>query len=174
MFTGKVIVSLRGLSRFRKAVATDSPAIRRILTKWGVRFRSAMQQRFVVFSRGGGDWPKLKHKRKRGKLESAAILRDTGLMFQALSPVFQSLPGQAENQRPGRFETEVGYGGPGKYTGRGSSASLADIASFHHVGAGFLPVRKVVDRPQASAISAMAKDAETELGREAKRETDAG
>lgn len=170
MIAGSVSINLHGLKRFAKATASDSPMMRRILAKWGARFRGAMQSRFVKYSRGGGNWPLLKRKRRIGQKDKAAILRDTGLMFAALTPAFQNKPGQLEQQRPYRFETMVGFGGPGGYT-TGGKATLADIAEFHHIGAGFLPVRTVVERPAASVISSMAKDAEKELNAEARRLT---
>jgi hypothetical protein len=158
-----VTVRLDGLKKYRSTIdsnvkgASGGP-IRDAIRQWGARFRSFVQRRFVKYSAGGGDWPPLKSKRSRGALAAAAILRNTGLLFSALLPTFQQAPGQHQKDIP--FGVEVGYGGPGSYP---SGASIVDIANFHQTGAGFLPVRKIIVRPDQSTINQMAQDMERAL-----------
>lgn len=162
MILGDVLVRLRGLIRFKQEVdRSDNPHIRTALKQWAARYRGAMQQRFVRFSRGGGNWPPLKYKRKRGARESAAILRDTNTMFAALSPAFTGAPGQFEDIGP--MQVRVGYGGPGTYPD--GSASVADIAEFHQVGAGNLPVRETIVEPPQATMRGMADDMQRAMKR---------
>lgn len=75
-----------------------------VATKWGARYRSFVQERFDIFSKGGGDWPPLKAStvarrrkgRKKSKKPRATILRDTNTLFTALQPQFRGAPGAIE------------------------------------------------------------------------------
>jgi len=109
-------------------------------------------------SRSG--WKRLKHARKRGAKSKAAVLRDTGLLLAALSPSWTGKPGaKQKNTRDGVI---VGFGGPARHGN--SRASIADIASFHQVGAGVLPVREIITKGVPSlAMRRMAAAANKEL-----------
>lgn len=135
--------------------------VRKAFKQWAARYRSFIQERFVLFSRGGGDWPPLKHPRRRGNKDKAAILRDTGTLFAALSPTFQKKPGALQEDID--FGIRIGYGGPGRYA-NGGAATVADIAGFHQVGAGFLPVRKIIVEPSVNVLEQMAGDMNRALG----------
>lgn len=156
-----VDVDLRGLKRYQSAIASGSSSgpIRIMTRQWAARFRGFIQQRFVKFSRGGGDWAPLKHKRRRGKKAAAAILRDTGLMFASLDPVFQGAPGA--HLKDISFGVETGYGGPGKHPN--GTATIADIARFHQEGKGRLPKRKIIVPPNTRTVELMVRDAERAL-----------
>lgn len=158
MVTGEVVIKLNGLKRFRSDVTQNQSEgpIRTAIRQWGFRYRGAMQERFVRYSRGGGDWPPLKFKRKRGEKKRAAILRDTNTMFGALNPAFINAPGQYQEDI--HFGVKVGYGGPSGYVKGKSAATVADVAEFHQTGAGFLPVRKTIVVPEPRVISSMAND----------------
>lgn len=80
-----------------------------------------------------------------------AILRDTGTLFAALSPVFVNKPGSIEETIP--YGINVGYGGNSSHPK--GKATVADIANFHQIGAGHLPVRKIIVSPPAPVIEAM-------------------
>lgn len=92
---------------------------------------------------------------------NVAILRDTGTLFNALSPAFHGAPGAIEQEIPGGIR--VGYGGPHRYSGKGSKASIADIASFHQEGAGHLPIRQIIVAPPQAVVDAMASDMDRAL-----------
>lgn len=171
----EVIVDLRGLDQFQRAVDAEfrgsgGGPIRAAMKQWGARYRSFAQLRYKKFSRGGGDWKPLKRQRSRdikaakkkrakGKaVKGAAILRNLNFMFAALNPEL-GVPGQLQENI--RFGVAVGYGGPGKYpTGR---ASIADIAGFHQRGAGNLPVRKTIVKPDDRTVRLMAGDMQRAL-----------
>jgi len=165
-----VEINLKGLKKFNLQMNTDlqgstNGPIRKAINQWGYRFRAEMQQRFAKFSKGGGKWPPLSQRtlkaRRKGKGSGTpAILRDKGLLFTALSPAFANIPGQLNKTIP--FGVEVGYGGPAAH-GSGGKATIADIASFHQVGAGYLPIRTVIESPSRSTISDMAADMQRAL-----------
>lgn len=165
MISGDIRINLKGLIKYL-GFLSGNKATRPMLIKWGARYRAFVQRRFIKFSRGGGDWPPLKRKRKRGKLSSAKILRNTGTMLAALTPVFKDVPGQIQKYR--QLSVLVGYGGPSAHPS-GGTATIADIAEFHQTGAGNLPERKIIVPPDSRTLNGMAKDAAVEQNRLAAR-----
>lgn len=154
---------------------------------WAVRYRSFAQIRFDLYSKGGGDWQQLAlstiKKRRHGTKSNVlklreiykskaksdpstisasggiAILRDTGLLFGALNPIFQSAPGAIEEIIP--FGVRVGYGGPQRYVQgvKQSIATIADIAEFHQLGnPPKLPKREIIVEPPDQVLEQMAND----------------
>jgi hypothetical protein len=87
-------------------------------------------------------------------MATVTILRDTGMLFNALDPNVEGRPGALSRDVP--FGIEVGYGGPGRYPGGGPS--ISDIASFHNEGGGRLPKREIIVAPSEQVIEAMEKD----------------
>ena len=159
-----VDVDLAPLKRFKSTLDRDlrgngSGPIRAALRQWGARFRSFVQEHFVKMSRGG--WKKLKRPRRRGKADSAAVLRDTGTLFNALTPVFSSKPGALQKDIP--FGVRVGYGGPAKHPKGG--ASVFDIARFHQTGAGPLEKREIIVGPDEPTVTQMAADMQRGIDR---------
>lgn len=165
MLKARVNVRLRGLVKFRQVMQEDlrgsgGGPIRACLKQWAARYRAFAQERFAIFSRGGGDWAPLapstiKGRRKgKGKGLVAAILRNLGFLFQALSPSFTKKPGQLESTIP--FGVRVGFGGPGAYPK--GPATVADIASFHQEGGPHLPQRKIIVDPPLAVITGMQND----------------
>jgi len=178
-----VTIKLEGLEHFQTAVTQQlngyNGPIRRVLKLWAVRYRSFAQQRFALYAKGGGDWQQLAastlKKRRVGKQSNVqklrniyskssiniqgvkpAILWDTGVLFAVLTPVFVGSPGAIEDDIPNGVR--VGYGGPQKYTKRGS-ATIADIASFHQNGnLPRLPQRKIIVDPPSTLITTMTND----------------
>lgn len=175
-----VRLNLEPLKRFAAAISADlrlkgNGPVRRAMREWAARYRSFAQLRFDRFSKGGGDWAPLKESTKRrrrkarkGRLKGAtrtfSILRDTGLMFQALNPTWDRKPGAL--QQDISFGVRVGYGGASKHPG--GKATIADIAGFHDTGAGNLPKRLIIDNPDAKTLTAMAGDMERGLGQMAR------
>lgn len=161
-----VKISLPGLKKFAQLIKTNSPVVQTILKQWAARYRGFIQKRFAVYSKGGGDWAPLAAstiaRRRKGKGKGTiAILRNTGLLFAALAPVFANKPGAFEKY--GMLSVTVGYGGPQKHPG--SSVTIADIASFHQVGGPNLPQRKIIVPPDADTLDGMSKDAERNLNK---------
>jgi len=150
----------------------NSPQMIKAYKAWAVVYRAAMQERFNTFSRGGGDWAPLaqstidarrhggkgNHKRGKRALKKAieggggqvTILRDTGLLFMALSPAFGQ-PGQLESIVENGIE--VGFGGTSGYPD--GKATISDIAGFHQKGNKNLPKREILVEPPVGAIDTM-------------------
>lgn len=86
-----------------------------------------------------------------------AILRDTGLLFAALNPVLNTQGGIQIKQG---LSITVGFGGPARHGkgGKGGSATIADVASFHNAGAGHLPKRLIIAQPPEDVLEKMAGD----------------
>lgn len=192
-----VIVNLEPLKQFASIIENDlrrngSGPIRRAVKQWGRRYRSFAQERFDKFSKGGGDWQKLADstiafrkrttKARRGWKgpRKYTILRDTNILYNALSPLFSGKPGQYQEDIP--FGIRVGYGGPARHPikkaktkkgrarqkwGKGgffragprmSTATVADIAGFHQVGGGHLPKREIIVQPDQQTIDGCVED----------------
>jgi len=165
-----VDIDLRGLKKFEEVVDKDlrkggNGPIRAAIKQWAARYRGFVQRRFVKFSRGGGDWQPLKNKRRRGKKGRASLLRDTNTLFAALDPQFKRKPGQLQKNVP--FGVKVGYGDGGQHPI--ASASVTQLAEWHQLGAGNLPARKIIVKPDRKTISGMAADMQRAMGRLAER-----
>lgn len=167
----KITLNLQGLERFKAAVenGASTPAIGRMLTQWAARYRSSMQRRFIVNSKGGGEWPALSPYtlRRRGNTSNASILRDTGTLFAALSPAFSGQPGAL--QETNGWSVTVGFGGPATHP-TGGHVTVADIAAFHNFGMGNNPVRRILWEVTPELEGQMASDAERALNKLAKDE----
>jgi len=162
--TFHVKVDLSPLAKFtraiRRAELVDDPGnpFAIMFKQWGARYLAFARRRFVKMSRGG--WPRLKRARRhrRGRRERAAVLRDTGTLFGALTP---GAPGNEFRRIPRAIR--VGYGGPHRHPkGR---ATIADIASFHQTGAGHLPKREIIVPPDQRTIRGMIRDGKRALRR---------
>lgn len=129
-----------------------------VFNLWAVRYRAFSVERYTRFSRGGGDWPKLRpstlRKRRKGKGLGAvaSILWDTGVLVGALSP---------QGGKPGSLKmfikngVRVGYGGSARHKG---GMTIAGIAQAHQEGRGALPQRKIIVDPPRSLVDRMAQD----------------
>lgn len=170
------LIAFRGMVRALGKPGAPTP-LRRVLVQWAAVYRSAMQERFIKFSDGGGDWKPLsrstlaaRRRKKGGRLRSKSgkrrkfksgsfsllskrprILRDTGILFAALSPRFQGSPGALEQDIP--FGIRVGYGGGAEHPG--SRKSVATIANWHQTGAGRLPRRTIIVDPPGRTLDKM-------------------
>lgn len=129
---------------------------RSVYNQWAARYRSFLRDRFVRYSRGGGDWAPLKRKRRRGAKKRAAILRDTGTLFNVLSVAFQSNPGQLQEDLPNGVR--VGFGGTGMHPG--TNMTVARLAEIHHFGEGHMPERQIIVDPSNEVQQGMAADVE--------------
>jgi hypothetical protein len=163
-----VTLNLTGLDKLTKLVTSNSPVVLKTLKQWAFLYRAWAQNRFDKYSKGGGDWPALSPitiRRRRGKGQNVAILRDTGLLFMVLQPVFQNIAGSIETF--GNFSVTTGYGGSALHTGTGSRATIADIASFHNYGMGHNPKREIIAAPDDRLYEKLTDVANKNLGEEA-------
>jgi len=174
-------VDIRGLTKFVKGIKAGSQIagtgpIDNMLKAWGSRYMKFVRQRFVKFSRGGGDWKPLAASTKkarrgskrrktrssraktkttsRGSGKKFAILKDTATLLKALS---QGNPGNLFKRVKGGIQ--VGFGGSAKYPKKkgkkGSTAKIADVAVAHNTGGKNLPQRQILAKPDAKTIAAM-------------------
>jgi hypothetical protein len=67
----RVVVSMPGLAAFKtktlEAASSSSGPLRDAWLQVAVRFRAFIQERFSIFSRGGGDWPPLAESTIKGR-----------------------------------------------------------------------------------------------------------
>jgi hypothetical protein len=149
----KTGINLKKFDRFFSQVAgkRNSPALRACYNQWGVRYLAETKRSFVRNSAGGGEWPPLKSKRKRGDTKSGRILRDTGTLFKALSV---GSPGNLYlDLKRGK---RVGFGGPTRHPS--GQLTIADIAKAHHNGRGNLPKRVILHKPSGKLVIQMLGD----------------
>lgn len=152
--------------------------IRDAIRSWGKRYRSFAQERFDVYSKGGGDWPPLapstiarrrtgkKRSKKSKKLERAYRRAGLADIANQLSSAYSKKVSILRNTgtlfaalsptfqgAPGAVEREGLYeievGFDGPAKHPTGKATIADIASFHQNGGPRLPKRQIlVDPPQ--------------------------
>ena len=144
--TTKVTVKIPGLHRFSKVVASGEGQIRKAYGQWALRYRSFIQRRFNDYSRGAGDWPKLKYRQ-------GSILRDTNTLFTALTPTLS--PPKGSINRMLEDGIEVGFGGNASHP---AGATIAQLAFWHQTGAGNLPVREIIVPPDSATVRDMVQD----------------
>lgn len=164
-----VTINLKPLKRTIAAAASLAKpigrprAINSVMRLWAQRYLSFVQQRFVTNSRGGGDWAPLAESTKAQRRldgEDASILWDTASLINALDPQILDMPGALEEGIP--YGIRVGFGGPDRHPDSGA-ATIAEIAEFHQIGAGDLPVRKIIVEPPQVVSDKMARDLEKAL-----------
>lgn len=99
-----------------------------------------------------------------------SILRDTGLLFGALAPIFVGAPGALQQRI--KFGIRVGYGGPQRHAVDANSkgaATIADIASFHQLGnLPRMPQREIIVSPPLPVVDKMEADMFSALDKLAK------
>ena len=123
--------------------------------------------RFDKASKGDGTWVPLSVRTiKARRKQSSSILRDTGVLFAALAPVWEAPPGSINELITGGVR--VGFGGSSQHPGE--SITIAEIASIHNDGLGNNPKREIIVQPPESVIDACAGDLQKELTRLASNE----
>lgn len=122
---------------------------------WVAIYARFLTRRYYLFSLGAGTWKHLKEatlkaKKKKGLLPF--ILRATDTMFRAFAPEFAAKPGGISQQIP--FGVRVGFGGGmgGLYP---NGKTIAQVAMYHQLGEGNLPVRKIIVPPDTATVHEM-------------------
>jgi hypothetical protein len=184
-----VRLELGPLNKFEQAIMdglkTGAPnPVRSAFKRIAAFFRAWTKERFVRYSRGGGDWAPLKPstiaRRRKGKgrnLEkttgdktktvtvaggTVSILYDTGTLIAALDPTFSPSSGAVEKDIP--FGIRVGMGGGAKHP-KSSRFSIGDIAEIHQAGATNLPSRKIIVEPPMGEQETYSGEIQKALGR---------
>lgn len=164
---GTITTNLDALNKYRDSLGDIN---RKVFYKWAVRYRSFVQRRYDVYSRGGGDWPPLsaatiKRRKPAARRKNAvkgsaqprqvSILRDTNTMFTALTPALVAPAGSVNQLLTDGTGIEVGFAGNATHPG---GATIAQIALWHHVGAPPNPVRQIIVLPDRPTIQGMEND----------------
>lgn len=161
-------LSLRGMNKFtsileRGLSPSGSGPADKFLKRVGARYLTFVRKRFLSYSRGGGNWPPLKHKRKKGAKTRASVLYDTGTLFNALTI---GLPGNLFKRIKNGIR--VGFGGPAKHPD--GTYTIRQIAEVHQQGSTKknIPKREIIVEPTKeihAAIQRELKKAMDEIGR---------
>jgi hypothetical protein len=159
MITTRIIVNLSALKKWGKEVQS-SERLTVVYKKWAVRYRAFLQKRFDAASKGDGTWKPLADSTIAGRRKgSSTILRDTGVLFAALTPTWVAPPGSVNELIDGGVR--VGFGGSESHPG--GLVTIADIAGFHQDGGGNLPKREIMVDPPQAVIDACIEDLHKEL-----------
>lgn len=129
-----------------------APEIEQMFEQWAVRYRSFVAQRFIQYSLRGGDWPDITHR-------DGAILRDTGLLFSSLQPIFVGAPGQLQETLPNGIR--VGIGGNAPHVE--PRITIGRLAHIHHHGERPVKQREIIVPPDAATTNGMEQDMENAL-----------
>jgi hypothetical protein len=92
-------------------------------------------------------------------LGNAAILRDTSVLLNALSP---GTPGNLLETHPGELRVRCGFAPTLHASGGG--ATIQQIAGYHNSGGGRLPQRVIFAVPDDATVAAMMGDLSRALG----------
>ncbi len=165
MIETDVTISLDKLKLWRKSIRSQlkqssAGPLTDTFKQWAVRYRAFVQDRFDRASKGDGTWPPLSQATIAGRRKgSSTILRDTGTLFAALSPMWAAPPGSINELIDGGVR--VGFGGSASHPD--GLATIAEIASYHQVGGGRLPKREIIVPPTTPLLEAFVADLERAL-----------
>lgn len=121
-------------------------ALKAIYKQWATLYLSFIRRRYNDLSRTGGEWPPL-HPKTIERKNSSIILKDLGILFNAL------FPGAAGNVfKIGNDGAIVGISGGS----HGDGSTIGNIALAHQTGAGNLPRREIFVVPDPKTIDRMA------------------
>lgn len=159
MSSKHVKINLRPLRRLKKMHRT--PEFKAMSRKWGVRYLAFARERFVKYSKGGGNWkplsPETIASRRSGKGSgSPAILRDTGTLLKGLTI---GAPGNLFKFIKGGIR--VGFGGSSKHPQ--GKMTIRRLAEIHN------KTRPILVKPNLKTINGMMKDLRTAMFRIARR-----
>jgi hypothetical protein len=154
------VIKTPGLTKAVKVLGSKTmiPLLDRVVSQWGLRYRSFAQRRYAKFSKGGGDWKPLSKLRERNKAadpdnQQQGILRDTGTLFRVLDPIVLS-PGAIE-KKTDFVSVLLGFGGSASHPK--APMTIADLATKHNDGKG-VPKRTIIVEPPDDIKQQMAED----------------
>jgi len=116
-----------------------------VAKKWAARYSSFVRKRFK--DEGDGKWKKLSPetlRQRRGKGKGAKILRDTGVLFNALV-----VQGNGNITQPIKDGVRFGFANT-KHPG--SNKTIRQIAIIHETGAGHNPKRVILVEPDEKVM----------------------
>lgn len=155
----QTIIDVSTFAEMKRKANPRSPEMMRWRKRAAVRYRAEQYTRFVLYSRGGGNWKPTKSRktsrrtgrRKNGKF----ILRQTDTLLKSLTPVFKNLPGQLE--RLDGDTIVVAIGGSATHP-TNSLITVGELAHIHHFGLGIQEAREILVQPSQQFRRATIKD----------------
>lgn len=130
---------LKGFNNLKK-MAAGGTETRRAMDVIGTLYLSFVRKRFNKMS--GGGWTPLKPETVKRK-NSSVILKDTALLFNALTP------GAKGNLKRLKSNKGIRVGYSNATHSSGSTVTFQKLAAFHDEGAGNLPQREIFVEPDA-------------------------
>lgn len=130
---------LTGLNNLKR-IASGGTHTRQAMDIIGTLYLGFVRRRFQGNSTGGGDWPPLDPQTIKRK-NSVVVLKDTGLLFNALTPGARGNLKRLKNNKAVR----VGYSNATHESG--GSVTFQQLAAFHDEGTGDLPKREIFVEP---------------------------
>lgn len=154
----RTIVDLRGLERFRNSLSADlrqkrNGPVRQALHRWKDIWVQQTRARFLKFSRGGGNWPRLAEKTiERKKAGKRLILRagNDSILDAIDDAEFAAKPGTV-NDVP--FGVVVMIGGNDRHPS--GKISMKRLIEIHDQGRGNNPQRKIIVPPDGKSRQRM-------------------
>lgn len=177
-----VSIQIQGIKLDEMELASERQ-VSDVLQAWAELYRSAMQERFRTFSRGGGDWKPLssgyldalaeeagKDGKKKvyglGKYQGRGkkILIDTGMLFHSLDPEFSAAQTSGGAMEMNTFEVAVSFSPslmhkPKDGVKKSEPVTMLELAEKHHFGQG-VPSRKILVEPDSETLELMKQAAE--------------
>lgn len=165
---GTVSTDLRGLRRFREDIKpfAKTREVATLFNKWAADYRTFLKARYEKFSKGGGNWRRLRPetiRRKRRRGGKRFILRDTDVLYRALNRRFT--PAAGAFQRRVGFGVEVGFSDTFRHPHSRSGVTVGAIASYHNAGGGRLPRRQIMVLPDQRTKQLFVIEAQNTLGK---------
>lgn len=139
----RVEFRLGRLNNLEQELKRPRGPVKRALDTWERLYGAFIVARFDRFSRGTGNWRKLKPATIRRK-RSSAILVDRRILRLGLA----AKGGVRALGRDG-LTLRFGFGNKSRHPARRgrSKLTIADIATIHHAGLGRVPARKILVAP---------------------------
>lgn len=155
----KTVINTRGFDKFIRGLNGPSANVAAMYKQWGAVYRGYIRERWNDYSRGGGDWPPLKHR-------EGSILRDTNTLFATVDYTFGDPGSRVEEiERDGIV---VGFGGSGEHPE--AQMTVARLAEIHDQGLGRVPKREILvaDVPNR-VMDRLVRIAHTQLRKQAQK-----
>lgn len=135
-------VSLGRHQALSKAISSGSGPVREVLQSWEKIYVAFILKRFDKFSRGGGDWPKLKPGTIRAK-GSSAILVDKRYLRMGLATGIRSTSHSG---------ARIVFAFTSRSLHPTAKMPIAELATIHNEGEGIVPKRQILVRPDQQTV----------------------
>lgn len=142
----KVHININGrVQRLVEIVEGDPKALNPVFKAMDRVYRAFIRLRWRRYSRGGGDWKRLRPSTIKRKGHDR-ILFDTELAYDSVNPEFEEVFSIQPNKRT-QYKAVVGFGSKAMYP---SGITVNQVMSYHQEGTSNMPARKVLVSPDSS------------------------